>query len=181
MNKINLLRIIVGHLDTLRNYSSGKRSWADVAFFFGLPLLVAFLGWFYGWGLYVDALNALIAAFAIFAGLLLNLLILIYTFSTGSTFPNALAKTKTRFVRELHDNIAFSVLVSILIVIAALVGVTQLKMKDPQNLAHTGPILTFIVIYLTANFVLTLLMILKRIHILLSTEIEQPSSMRRAS
>jgi len=181
MNKVNVLRIILGHLDTLRDYSTGKRSWTDVAFFFGLPLLVAFLGWFYGWGLYIDALNALIAAFAIFAGLLLNLLILIYTFSTGSVFPNALAKTKTRFVRELHDNIAFSVLVSILIVIAALVGVTQLKMKDPQNMAHTGPILTFVVIYLTANFVLTLLMILKRIHILLSTEIEQPSSMRKAS
>ena len=86
MNKINLLRIIVGHFDTLRDYSSDKRSWGDVVFFFGLPLLVAFLGLFWGWGLYVDALNALIAAFAIFAGLLLNLLILIYTFSTGSTF-----------------------------------------------------------------------------------------------
>jgi hypothetical protein len=181
MNKINLFRIVVGHFDTLRDYSTGKRSWGDVALFFGLPLVVAFSGWFYGWGLYVDALNALIAAFAIFAGLLLNLLLLIYTFSTSSTFPNALAKTKTRFVKELHDNIAFSVLTSILIVIAAMVGVAQLRMKDPLNQLHTGPILTFVVIYLTANFVLTLLMILKRIHVLLSTEIEQPSSFRKAS
>jgi hypothetical protein len=180
MNKINLIRIVVSHFETLRDYSTGKRSWVDVIFFFGLPLLAALTGWYYGWGLYVDALNALLAAFAIFAGLLLNLLILIYTFSTGSVYPNALARTKTRFVRELHDNIAFSVLVSILIVIAALVGVAHLKMQDPQNPVHTGPLLTFIVIYLTANFVLTLLMILKRIHILLSTEIEQPS-MRKAS
>ena len=82
-------------------------------------------------------------------------------------------------MKELHDNIAFSVLVSISIVIATLVGVAQLKMKDPQNPVHTGPILTFILIYLTANFVLTLLMILKRIHILLSIEIEQPA-MRKA-
>jgi len=180
MNKINVIRIIVGHLDTLRDSSTGKRSWVDLAFFFGLPLLAALIGWFYGWGLYVDTLNALIAAFAIFSVLLLNLLILIFAFSPGAAHPNALAKTRTGFVRELHDNIAFSVLISILIVIAALVGVAQLKMKDPQNAVHTGPVLTFIVIYLTAHFVLTLLMILKRIHILLGTEIEQPS-IRRAS
>jgi hypothetical protein len=180
MNKINVIRIVLAHFDTLRDYSSGKQSWGDVVFFFGLPLLAAFIGRYYGWGLYVESLNALIAAFAIFAGLLLNLLILIYTFSTASAYPNALTKIKTTFVRELHDNIAFSVLVSSLIVIAALVGVAQLKMKDPQNLAHTGPILTFVLIYLTGNFVLTLLMILKRIYVLLNTEIERPS-MRKAS
>jgi hypothetical protein len=180
MNKINVFRIIKCHFETLRDHSTGKLSWADVAFFFLLPLAAALIGWHYGWGLYVDALNALIGAFTIFAGLLLNLLILIYTFSAATSHSNVLARTKTRFVKELHDNIAFSVLVSISIVIATLVGVAQLKMKDPQNPVHTGPILTFILIYLTANFVLTLLMILKRIHILLSIEIEQPS-MRKAS
>jgi len=180
VNKINIAKIVTSHLDTLRDYSSGKISWVDVSFFFGLPFLLSIMGWRLGWGLYVDALNALLAAFAIFAGLLLNLLILIYTFSTNASYPTNLAKMKTRFVKELHNNIAFSVLLSILIVMAALVGVAQLKMRNPQDPGHTGSTLTFIIVYLTTNFVLTLLMILKRIHVLLSTEIDQPI-MRKAS
>jgi hypothetical protein len=170
----------LAHVDSLRDFRTGKRSWTDFAFFFGIPALAVLAAGYYHWGLYVDSLNALIAAFAIFAGLLLNLLILIYTFSTGSEYPTALAKVKTRFVRELHDNIAFSVLISSLIVISALIGVAQLKMEDPQNSVHTGPIMTSVMIYLTTNFVLTLLMILKRIYILINTEIERPS-MRKAS
>lgn len=175
LDKINVARIIVGHVDTLRDFSSERRSVADIAFFFGAPLIVSGLGWYLHWGLYVDALNALLAAFAIFAALLLNLLLLIYTFSADRTHPVTLARVRGALVRELHDNIAFATLTSLAIVVVALVSVAELKIQDPVNPKHTGPVMTFVIIYLTGNFILTVLMVLKRIHVLLSRELEQPS------
>ncbi len=107
MTKINVARIVKGHLDSLRDFSTGKISRSDIVLFFGLPLITVAVGLWQHWRLYVDALNALLAAFAIFAGLLLNLLILIYTFSSESNHPTALAKTRGAVLRELHNNIAF--------------------------------------------------------------------------
>lgn len=175
LDKIDVSRIIAGHVDTLRDFSSGRRSFADIAVFFGTPLVVAGLAWYLRWGLYVDALNAILAAFAIFAALLLNLLLLIYTFSTDRSHPGALAKVRGALVRELHDNIAFATLTSIAIVVATLISVAQLKIQDPINPRHTGRVMTFVIVYLTTNFILTVLMVLKRIHVLLSRELEQPS------
>lgn len=174
MRKINVLDIIWHHVDTLRDYSTGRLSWSDVTTFFGIPLAVSLTGYLLRWGLYVDALNALLAAFAIFAGLLLNLLLLIYTFSSDTLHPSALAKVRIRFVRELHDNIAYAVIVSILIVVVALIAVAQLNIESPRSSEPTGPIFTFLLVYLTVNFVLTLLMVLRRIHTMLREKLEQP-------
>lgn len=175
MNKINVWRIIVGHFESLRDFGDPRVSLADVLFFFGVPLVVSAAGLLLGWRLYIDALNALLAAFAIFAGLLLNLLILIYTFSADSTHPSALARIRGLFVRELHNNISFSILLSIAIVVVALVAVAELKMQSAGTPESTGPVLTFLLVYLTSNFVLTLLMILKRIHTMLNRELETPA------
>jgi hypothetical protein len=180
VNKINVVRIILSHLETLRDHSTGRRSWPDIIFFFGVPLIVCGVALYFKWSLYVDALNALLAAFSIFAGLLLNLLILIYTFASDRNHPTGLARVRKEVVRQLHDNIAFSVLIAMTIAVVALVGVAQLKVRDPSNPVHTGPLFTFFLIYLTGNFVLTMLMILKRIYILLNQELEQPS-IRKAS
>ena len=174
MSKINILRIISAHFDSLRDASTGKHSISDVILFFGAPLLAAAMGWYLGWGLYVDALNAVLAAFAIFAGLLLNLLLLIYTFSTDANHPVALAKLRLAFVRELHNNIAFAILVSIGIVVVAMVAIGDLKMVAPEQPAHTGRVITAILLYLIVNFVLTLLMILKRIHVMMGQELDKP-------
>ena len=180
MQKINVLNIIYLHVDTLRNYSTGKRSWSDMLTFFGIPLAVSIAGWYLRWGLYTEALNALLAAFAIFAGLLLNLLLLIYTFSSDTTHPAALSKIRATLVRQLHDNIAFAVLISTCIVVVALVAIAQLKIENPSNSPPTGRSVTFLLTYLTSNFVLTLLMVLRRIHTLLREKLDQPP-MRKAS
>jgi hypothetical protein len=180
VNKINILGIILAHFDTLRD-SRGARHWPDFILFLGLPLVVSVVCLYFGWALYVDALNAMLAAFAIFAGLLLNLLILVYTFSPGGElYPGAVAKARAIFVRHLHSNLAFAVLLSVLIAVIALVAVAYLRMHDTGATAHTGPIVTFGLIFLTTNFVLTLLMVLKRIHVILGLELDKPT-IRKAS
>lgn len=181
MDKINISRIIVGHVLTMRNAQTGRLNRSDLVLFFGGPLLASMFGWYLNWRLYVDSLNALLAAFSIFAALLLNLLILIYTFSSDAAHPSALAPLRKKFIQELHHNISFSIAAAVAIVVTALVGVAQLKMSESgKTPPFTGPVLTAILVYLTTNFVLTILMILKRIHAMLSSEIEKPAA-RKAS
>jgi hypothetical protein len=68
------------------------------------------------------------------------------------------------------------------IVVVTLVSIAGLKIKDPQNAtAHTGPVSTVILVYLTSNFMLDVLMILKRIHALLSARLDQIPSRKPAS
>jgi hypothetical protein len=72
------------------------------------------------------------------------------------------------------------VLVSISIVVVSLVAIAGLKMRDPSGPSHTGPVMTFVLVFLVSNFVLTLLMILKRIFVMLSRELDKPA-LRKAS
>jgi hypothetical protein len=100
---------------------------------------------------------------------------LVYTLSSQTEHPAALTKTRMALVKELHDNIAYSILVSILIVVVTMTTVAYLKMHEkPPEAAFTGRWVTASVIFLTMNFVLTLLMILKRIHIMLNQTIDKP-------
>jgi hypothetical protein len=181
MDKINIFPIVSRHIDTLVDHSTGRRSLSDIFLFFGFPLLVSSAGFYYKWGLSVDAMNAVLASFAIFAGLLLNLLILVYTFSSETNHPNALAKVRVSVIRQLHDNIAYSVLISMTVVVLALIAVARIKISDSViGVPRTGPYMTSALVYLTINFVLTLLMILKRIHGMLRSKLDQPA-VRKAS
>jgi hypothetical protein len=127
------------------------------------------------WFIAAQVLNALLTAFSIFAGLLLNLLILVYTFCSQTEHPAALTKNRMALIKELHDNIAYSIVVSIFIVVVTMITVAYLKMHEkPPEAAFTGRWVTGTVIFLTMNFVLTLFMILKRIYIMLNQTINKP-------
>jgi|SRR5579863_3080260 len=173
--KIDVTRIIVAQIHTMKDNSTQRYSVIDLIVFYGLPVLLGAAAAYYGWKFNSDVLNALLAAFSIFAGLLLNLLILVYTFSSQAEHPPALARIRMTLIKELHDNIAYSILVSIVIVVVTMITVAYLKMHEkPPEAAFTGRWVTGIVIFLTMNFVLTLLMILKRIYIMLNQTIDKP-------
>jgi hypothetical protein len=178
--KIDITRIVVAQVRTMRDNSTQKYSFPDLLLFYGLPVLLGAGGSYYGWKFNADVLNALLAAFSIFAGLLLNLLILVYTFSSQAEHPAALTKNRLTLIKELHDNIAYSILVSIVLVVVAMITVAYLKMHEkPPDAAFTGRWVTGTVIFLTMNFVLTLLMILKRIYIMLNQTIDKPFVSKR--
>ena len=173
--KIDVSRIVVAQFRTMRDDSIQRYSSFDLLLFYGLPLLLGGIAPHFGWKFSSDVLNALLTAFSIFAGLLLNLLILVYTFSSQTEHPTVLAKTRTTTIRELHDNIAYSILVSIVIVVVTMIAVAYLKMHEtPGVTPFTNWWLTGILIFLTLNFVLTLLMILKRIYVMLNQTINRP-------
>ena len=177
MNKINILRIIAEHVHTLRDFSTNRLSAADVVVFFGLPALLAGIAGWYRVGFNYDVMNALLTAFSIFAGLLLNLLLLVFSFADRLEVSGSFQSVRQQLLKEVHSNIAFAILVSMAIVVVAIVAVIRLKMASGPS--YTGPILTGTLVYFIANFVLTLLMILKRMHILMSQQLKQ--SMKRSA
>ena len=179
--KIDVTRIVTAQIRTMRDNSTQKYSKSDLLLFYGIPILLGAIGPYYGWKFNADVLNALLTAFSIFAGLLLNLLILVYTFSSQAEQPNALAKVRTTVIKELHDHIAYSILVSIVLVVVTMTTVAELKMHEKlPEVAFTNLWVTGIIIFLTLNFVLTLLMILKRIYIMLNQTIGKPFLQKRA-
>ncbi len=101
-----------------------------------------------------DALAAVLASFSIFAGLLLNLLLLVYTRAGEEPKADIFAANLRKFVRELTDTIEFAVLVSVFVVICSLIAMATLK-RGPDIEAHAGLPMTAILIYLTTNFLLT--------------------------
>lgn len=78
VQKISFEKIIVAHFATMRNNATNKPCIGDYFVFFGIPLIFSFLLWDSP-KFDKDAVNALITAASIFAGLLLNLLVLIFT------------------------------------------------------------------------------------------------------
>jgi hypothetical protein len=180
MTKIDIRDIVRRHVATLRDNTDGRLSAIDVLTFFALPLGVAYVSWHFRLTLTVDALAAVLASFAIFAGLLLNVLILVYTLSANPEPQKPFTAARRRLVLELHDNIQFAVLISVVVVILALVAVATVSKGEGETVARAGRAATAIVAYLTSNFLLTLLMILKRIQRLLVDELDRPQPMRKA-
>lgn len=125
-----------------------------------------------------ECLNGMLAVVAIFAGLLLNLLMLAWGFVVDPRFgcADSAAQAKRRFLREIHQNLSFAILVSIAVVVLSLIGL--FFTKDSKSEGTPWP-LTFLLRVFVANFVLTLLMVLKRIHSLLS-EVKRPSIRKTA-
>lgn len=179
MKKINVFRIITEHISTLRDYRTGRISPGDLVVFFFVPLLLGAAALYVGMRFNYDVLNAFLMAFSIFAGLLLNLLILVLSFSERAEHGTILQGARKQLLRELHTNISFAILVSIGVVVTSIVEVANLRLPS-STVAFTGHTVTYFLTFLIANFVLTLLMILKRMHILLSQALKEASFKKSA-
>jgi hypothetical protein len=179
MRKINVLKIVTDHFSTLRDYRDGKLSLSDIALFIGLPFALGAIVWWKHFNFDASVLNGMLAAFSIFAGLLLNLLVLVFSFAGNPRFigSDAATVTRRRLILEIHENLSFSILVAIAVAVLSLAGLCQLKYAHASD---SHPLLSISVAVLLGNFVLTLLMVLKRIHVLLSTEFERPSIRKSA-
>ena len=170
LGKINVIGIVGAHLRTLREFPSNNLSRSDLFWFFGTPVIGTAILLFYH--IYVsDALvTALLAAYSIITGLLFNILVLIFDVlhkrehaPSRSPADEANEKVRTTLLREAFANISYCVLLGIVLSFLCIVGmVDNLIVRIPTSaLIYIG----------SANFLLTLLMVLKRIHSLLSHEI----------
>jgi hypothetical protein len=173
--KINILKIIQDHLDTLKDYDDTNYSWKDILLFFFFPLFVsAPIIFFTQLRLNDNLIGILVNVFAIFAGLLFNLLVLVYDAISKATRPNdsngPSAKLRITVLKEIYSNISFEILLSLLNVL--LLSASSLFKSDDAKTSFVNAFLSGLVFYLIIVFTLTFLMVLKRVHKLLSDEIE---------
>ena len=162
LDKVNVLRIVVDHIGTLRDYSTKKYRFSDFLLFFGVPLAIAgALVYSYG-SLQPNLISIVATSLSIFAALLFNLLLLVYDVTEKSKgYREHSNGLRQRFLGEVFCNISFAILVAI----GAIVSVLILVLANCSFLA--ARVLSFIIFYLVTLFLLTLLMLLKRVHVLL--------------
>ena len=165
-SKINVANIIRDHISTLRDYQTKRLARSDIFLFFGIPLLVAGLALCFC-GIMTGTITTLLTtSLSIFAALLFNLLLLLYEAIRKEEKPGNTNKLRKPFLKEIFNNISFSILISVLAIILLLV-------YSQIETAVVRSIITFLCYNFVTTFILTLMMILKRTHILMSKEIEE--------
>ena len=169
IDKINVSQIVVDHVRTLRSDATGKVHLSDYLLFLALPLIVSALPVYYQTELKESVVTLLMAAFSIFAGLLINVLVLIYTVAIRledavKVSDDGRYQLEREFIKQIFSNVSFSILVSVLIVFVLFVSSVSPKYVNIAGAA----ICTFLIV----EFTFTLLMSLKRLHVLLANRID---------
>jgi len=171
-SRINILKIIIDHFHTLKVYKSESKyiSISDFLLFIILPALIASFLSFKDYT-FESQLSNLIAGISIFGGFLFNLLAIIYSQLENIENNNHniedknLLKLKEQFVNEIHINISFCIVLSIIIVLTLLM--TTIDFSDILYSSVINKIILGINYYLLLLFVLSLLMVINRVYILL--------------
>lgn len=161
-SKINPVKILQDHFVTFRDFDTNKTSVKDIVIFIMVPLISAFGFCYFFADISSNLANNLFTIFSIFVGLLLNLLLLIYDLAKKFDLTEKNGELKRRFLREIFANISYSIFLSILIIFFLLISLVKLS--------YLSVVASSIVYFMVTNFFLTILMILKRIHILLFKE-----------
>lgn len=176
-SKINVANIVLGHIATLAD-PSGKRSLMDYVTFFAVPSFFAIISCIAGYSLNKDVSSMLVNFGAIFTALLLSVLVLVYDQESKLAAVkniDPLYEAKKNLLRQLYYNICFSVISSIVLVglcfaHSVLDGVVSAFNFDGFgfSLNYAKYIFTPLVIFVVVNLMLTILMIVKRMHAMLT-------------
>jgi hypothetical protein len=176
--KINVSRLISQHLSSLKSHKGEGISYVDLATFYGLPLILSVLYFFSIGSLKEGSVSqidsVLIAAFSIFAALLLNAQVLIISLDkklnrasaslgAGEASPEdsalrqVVSNSSRKEIAELFANVSYSILIAISLVAFTLIVIfgeisASVLVKSVQFFGVT-------------HFCLTGLMVLKRMHV----------------
>ena len=165
MSKINIFGIVIGHVRTLKDHSTGNYEPIDFVLFFGIPVAITGSLLFTYGSLRQDLITIIATSLSIFAALLFNLLLLVYDATRRIERQKECSEdTRGEFLRQLADNISFAVLVAV----AAVVVVITLMFVIHVSTASL--VVSGFIYFLITLFTLTLLMILRRIHVLLKMQ-----------
>jgi hypothetical protein len=171
--RINIYYILRDHFGTLKSLGqkSARIHWKDFMLFILFPMVLAVYFSINEYSL-EKQLNGLIAAISIFGGFLFNLLAIIYSQidklkSDAEKSDNAL---KRRFVKEIHVNISFCIVLSIFTILALLLSTVEIPFFKYDDL-----LIKFILglnYFLLILFFLSVIMVLNRVYILLKKDVE---------
>ena len=160
LKKINISQIIRNHFATLQNANTKKAEFDDYLTFFIIPVAVSSTLLYFKFYLKTDAINIIISTLSILVGLLFNVVVLIFDIIKRDKSN----QIKNTVLRQILSNIAYTILLSIVAIIMTLF--TYIDNYVTQIIFNA------IVYFLLTNFVMTVLMILKRMFHLFHKEIE---------
>lgn len=173
--KIDVGRIILGHISTLHNSSSNRIAAADLMTFFGFPTLLGVLAYFYHWVLNDKVLGSLISVGALLAALMLNLLVLITDRRAKTsellkqTPGESILIKRMNALKELYCNISYVTLVSLALTALPLIAL-QFDLGALNFNTAAGSLilaLTSLILAISAHLALTMLLVVKRTFLLL--------------
>ncbi|MEV5083123.1 hypothetical protein AB0K74_31350 [Streptomyces sp. NPDC056159] len=153
---IDVIPIIKDHFKTLRSHRDNRIMWKQVVFFYGIPLLLGAIDTILAWR--IGGVGNILTAFAILAGLLFNLLVLLFDVASKAAQAGGLGDDNSRLklAKQLQANVTYALLVALLT--ASILGVASGMKMETVNRWLSG-----ILLVLLAHFSLTLLMIVRRI------------------
>jgi hypothetical protein len=171
LSKIDFSGIVSEHLRTLYDFRTRRASVGDYALFFGFPIVAAVGLTLGGFTITTDGVNILLTSLSIFVGLLFNLLVLAHAMRGGDRAQVRTIHEK-QLLREINANLQFAILISLLAICVLLVtvfapGYALVTVNSARVVRAWIAGVTYV---LTTNFLLTLLLILKRMHTLLGIE-----------
>ncbi len=164
-SKINVGVIISDHIATLKRHGSNHLSLVDMLRFLMPPVIVGTASYYFCVSVRDSLANILATALSIFAALLFNLLVLVYDLLKKEELapPSPHRNVRRDILDEIAKNISFNILVALTVIV--LLILCLLLPTHPRVLVY----LSALVFSLVTLFLLTLLMILKRIHNILVT------------
>jgi hypothetical protein len=171
LSRINIFQIIRDHFKTLRSLNQKTKGiyWQDFILFILFPIALSGFATYKNYSLQNQVTN-LIAATSIIGGFLFNLLAIIYgqidkIKSDADTEQNYLKKV---FVKEIHINISFGIVLSIILVLTLILY--SIDFKGEQIFEVLNKALLAINYFLITEFTLTILMVVNRVYILLKKD-----------
>ena len=167
IEKIDVSGIVVDHFRTLRSFRDKTYSKSDFFVFLFMPLLAAGLFCWRKPELGADLVGVLATALSVFAALLFNLILLLYDMLSRASGTSARLSPKVVLLREVYSNVSFCILVAMVTLVILVAHFFGLKRHWFQWAV------AYAVYSLTGVFVLTLFMVLKRLHVLLRQELSQ--------
>lgn len=171
-SKVNIFSIVKDYVNTLRSNRTKRTSAADVALFILFPLAVALASYTISVNFSEEMLAGILTASSIFTGLLFNLLLLVYNLMSKlvdsiqspacSDEQKQLNRVRNRMLQEFYCVVSYLILLSVCIIFLCIVGI---YIYGEDSIYSVG--LTSFLILFGTNFFLSMLMALKRTHVLL--------------
>ena len=169
--KIDLRPIIHDHIATLRDDQAQRRSYSDLALFYGLPIAFGASCYHQEIALDREAFNASITFFGIFIALLLNVQVAIFSIyqrkwgapsdeRAGEVLDEQL-ENRRKLLSELNANVSYLMLICF---VALVISLTAYAIKA------YGILPSALIFVAYAHFLLTMMMVVKRSHILFQKE-----------
>ncbi|SDK78011.1 hypothetical protein SAMN05661010_00056 [Modicisalibacter muralis] len=173
--KLNFGGIVLKHIATLRDNRTGSLSFVDALVFLFVPLAIAISIAFLGNVLSNELLSLAVNFGAITTALLMSVLVLVYDqeskLLSSSDDPSVKAnkKIKLSLLRQLYQNICFAIVTSLCVVVASFLEMFLKGLGVGGYMEYVLLFFAAVVVFLFINVVLTMLMIVKRFHALLTS------------